>query len=176
MSVPDFQTLMLPVLREFADEAEHAPKDIRQRVAGRLQLTAEDIAEMVPSGTQSRLANRVAWCHIYMKRAGLLASARRGIYQITARGEEVLKSPPDRIDIAFLSQYPEFAGFRSPADLPDPKTMDPGLLKIMTEGTSPTLGAPAHTPDEQIHIGAARLKENLVAQILEHQARHSVGL
>jgi restriction system protein len=80
MSVPDFQTLMLPVLREFADGAEHAPKEIRQRVADRLHMTPEDIAEMVPSGTQARLANRVAWAHIYLKRAGLLASPRRGIY------------------------------------------------------------------------------------------------
>ena len=78
MSVPDFQTLMLPVLREFADGAEHATKDVRQRVAAQLHLTAEDIAEMVPSGTQTRLANRVAWAHIYLKRACLLASPRRG--------------------------------------------------------------------------------------------------
>ena len=77
MAVPDFQTLMLPVLREFADGAEHAPKEIRQKVAERLNLTPDDIAETLPSGTQSRLSNRVAWAHIYLKRAGLLDSARR---------------------------------------------------------------------------------------------------
>lgn len=167
MAVPDFQELMLPVLREFADGAEHAPKDIRQRVADRLQMTPADIADRVPSGTQTRLANRVAWSHIYLKRAGLLVSARRGIYQITPRGQEVLKSPPPRIDIHFLDHYPEFAGFRSPIELPDVKTTDPALLKAMTERLSATLEAPVLTPDEQVHIGAARITENLVAQILE---------
>jgi restriction system protein len=167
MAVPDFQTLMLPVLREFADGAEHTTKDIRQRVADRLQLTPADIAELVPSGGQTRLANRVAWGHVYMKRAGLLASARRGVYRITQRGEEVLKSPPHRIDINFLGRYPEFAAFKSPEELPNLKSTDPALLKIMTEGLSPTIDGAAHTPDEQVHIGAARIKENLVAQLLE---------
>jgi restriction system protein len=167
MPVPDFQTLMLPVLCEFADGAEHATKDIKRRVADRLQLTPADIAELVPSGGQTRLANRVAWAHVYMKRAGLLGSARRGVYRITARGEEVQKAPPDGIDIDFLRQYPEFAAFRFLDELPDPKSTDPTLLKIMTERLSPTFDAPAHTPDEQVHIGAARIKENLVAQLLE---------
>jgi restriction system protein len=167
MAVPDFQTLTLPVLKEFGDGLEHAPKEIRQRVVTKLGLTPEDVAEMLPSGTQSRLANRVAWAHVYMKRAALLSSPRRGIYCITDRGQEVLKSPPPRIDIEFLNQYPEFAGFRSPGLLPQLKGTDPGLLKIMTEGLPMSIDSAAFTPDEQVHIGAARIKDNLVAQILE---------
>lgn len=171
MAVPDFQTLMLPVLREFADGAEHATKDIRQRVAAALGLGAEEIAEVLPSGKQTRLANRAAWAHVYMKRAGLLSSARRGIYRITARGLEVLKSPPARITIEFLEQYPEFADFRSSAAAPRIDGTNPSLLKILTEGIPASIDAPAFTPDEQVHIGAARLKENLVAQILERVKR-----
>jgi restriction system protein len=167
MAVPDFQTLTLPVLKEFADGVEHATKDIRQRVANKLGLSPEDIAELVPSGTQTRFANRVAWAHVYMKRAGLLSSPRRGIYRITERGQEVLKSPPPRIDIEFLEQYPEFADFRSPSALPQLKGTDPALLKIMTQGLPMPIDSTALTPDEQVHIGAARIKDNLVAQILE---------
>jgi restriction system protein len=172
MAVPDFQSLMLPVLRQFADGAEHATKDVRQRVANQLGLTAEDIAEMVPSGTQTRLANRAAWAHIYLKRAGLLQSARRGIYQITARGQEVLKSPPAHINIEFLDKYPEFAGFRSPGESPQLKGTDPALPKITTGGVPPSLDAPALTPDEQIRNGYQLLRTNLASQLIEriHQA------
>lgn len=172
MAVPDFQTLMLPVLREFADGAEHATRDVRQRVANQLGLTPADVAEVLPSGTQTRLANRVAWAQVYMKRAGLLSSVRRGIYRITERGQEVLKSPPPRITIEFLEQYPEFVGFRSPVELPQLKGTDPALIKVVTDGIPPSLNQPtALTPDEQVHIGAARIKENLVAQILERVKR-----
>jgi restriction system protein len=79
----------------------------------------------------------------------------------------VLKSPPPRIDIEFLNHYPEFAGFRPPGVSPHLKEADPGLLKIMTEGLPMSIDAAALTPDEQVHIGTARIKDNLVAQILE---------
>jgi restriction system protein len=168
MAVPDFQTLTLHVLREFADGLEHPTKDIRQRVADRLRLTPEEIAEVLPSGRQTRFVNRVAWAYVYMQRAGLLSSPRRSVYRITERGKSVLQSPPAKIDIEFLNQYPEMAGgFRSPVASPHPKNTDPALLKIMTEGISPLIDSPTLTPDEQIHIGAARIEENLVAQILE---------
>ena len=108
MAVPDFQSLTLPVLKEFADGIDHATEDIRARVAERLKLTPEEIAEVLPSGGQTRFANRVAWAHVYMKQAGLLFSERRGIYRITPRGREVLAAPPDQINMAFLENYPEY--------------------------------------------------------------------
>jgi restriction system protein len=162
MAVPDFQTLMLPVLREFADGDEHAPKDIRQRVADRLQLTPEDIAEVVPSGGQTRLSNRVAWAHIYLKRAGLLDSARRGIYRIAARGEEVLKSSPNQINMQFLERYPEYRQFRarqSSAEIPANQESSSGSAESVT--------AAVLTPDEQIRTGYQLFRANLAAQLLD---------
>jgi restriction system protein len=171
MAVPDFQTLMLPVLREFADGAEHATKDVRQRVATTLDLTAEETAEVLPSGKQTRLANRNAWAHVYMKRAGLLSSARRGIYRITPRGQEVLKSPPERITIQFLEQYPDFTDFRASAETPRLEGGHGDSPQVLPERTPTLSDAPALTPDEQVHIGASRLEENLIAQILERVKR-----
>jgi restriction system protein len=173
MAVPDFQSLTLPVLRQFGDGLEHATKDVRALVATELGLTSEDLTEMVPSGTQTRFANRIAWAHVYMKRAALLSSPRRGVYKITERGKSVLQAPPLRIDIDFLNQYPEMAGFRSPVEVQHLKDSDSGLLKIMTEGIPLSIDSRAWTPDEQVHIGAARIKDNLVAQILEQIKKSS---
>jgi restriction system protein len=113
MAIPDFQSLTLPVLREFGDGLEHSTKDIRQRVAEGLRLRTDELAEMLPSGGQTRFANRVAWAHVYMKQAGLLTSIRRGVYRITPRGAEVLASPPDQITMQFLERYPEYLNFRA---------------------------------------------------------------
>jgi restriction system protein len=162
MAVPDFQSLTLPVLREFADGVDHATKDIRSRVAERLQLTPEEIAEVLPSGGQTRFANRVAWAHVYMKQAGLLASKRRGIYRITPRGQEVLAAPPDQINMAFLEQYPEYREFRArqssvhTADPPESVIVKVDMLEPATL-----------TPDEQIRNGYELLRTNLAAQLLE---------
>src|ERR1700722_18174178 len=107
MPVPDFQTFMLPVLREFADGAEHVYKDIRERVAASLNLSAEDLADRIPSGKKTRVDDRAGWAHVYLKQAGLLKSVRRGIYQITPRGQQVLTSPPEKLTVEFLDQSPE---------------------------------------------------------------------
>jgi restriction system protein len=162
MAVPDFQSLTLPVLTEFSDGGEHATKDIRIRVAERLQLTSEDVAEILPSGGQTRFANRVAWAHIYLKRAGLLGSTRRGIYQITPRGQKVLANPPQQITLQFLERFPEYLEFKRRS-----RSVDSESQSAASVTESDTSGAVVLTPDEQIRAGYQLLRANLATQILE---------
>jgi restriction system protein len=162
MAVPDFQSLTLPVLKEFADGQDHATKDIRLHIAQRLQLSPEEIAEVLPSGGQTRLANRVAWAHVYMKQAGLLTSVRRGIYRITPRGQEVLASPPEQISMQFLERYPEYREFRvrhAPSD--EPKSIETPQ-EATKQGETAVL-----TPDEQIRNGFQLLRASLASQLLD---------
>src|ERR1700687_813916 len=99
MAIPDFQTLMLPVLKAFADGKDRAPAEVRAPIAAEFQLSQGDLAVLLPSGRQSTYNNRVAWALGYLKQAGILESPRRGHYQITDRGKQLLWSPPARIDI-----------------------------------------------------------------------------
>jgi restriction system protein len=94
MSVPDYQSLMLPLLK-FAAESqdEISTNEAVEALAKNLNLIEEDLREMLPSETQFTFANRVGWASTYMKKAGLLEATRRGYYQITERGQELL-SPP----------------------------------------------------------------------------------
>jgi restriction system protein len=162
MAVPDFQSLTLPVLKEFSDGVDHATKDIRDRVADRLHLTPADVAEALPSGGQTRFANRVAWAHIYLKRSGLLGSARRGIYQITPRGQEVLAAPPTQITLQFLEQYPEYREFRARESVAETPAR-----QVSSIGTVEPAGAVLLTPDEQIRAGYQFFRANLAAQLLD---------
>src|SRR5687767_15025411 len=86
MAVPDFQTLMLPVLRQLEAGGEQAPSDVRQQVSSTLNLTEADLSELLPSGRQTTFANRVAWALGYLKQAGLAESPKRGVYRVTERG------------------------------------------------------------------------------------------
>src|ERR1700674_3747470 len=99
---------MLPVLREFADGAEHVYKNVRDRVAATLHLSPEDLADRIPSGKKTRVDDRASWAHVYLQQAGLLKSSRRGVYQITPRGQQVLTSPPEKITMEFLEQFLEY--------------------------------------------------------------------
>jgi restriction system protein len=111
MAVPDYQSLMLPVLRHF-QKGEVRIGDVVEELANELGLTDEDRAEMVPSGRQTTFANRVHWAKTYLKQAGLVETTRRAHFKITARGQEVLSQNPTRIDVNFLMRFPEFVQFR----------------------------------------------------------------
>jgi restriction system protein len=111
MLVPDFQSLMLPVLRAAAD-GDTSAADLRNRVAGDLRLTEADLAEMLPSGRQTTFANRTAWANVFLQRAGLLEKVSRGVYRITAAGRQVLAERPERIDMRFLERYPAYVEWR----------------------------------------------------------------
>lgn len=159
MAVPDFQTLMLPVLRQLQNGQEQSTAGIREAIAVQFALSAEDLAQLLPSGRQTVISNRVAWAQGYLKQAGLVESPKRGIYCITERGRSVLAEAPARIDIGYLNQFPEFIAFRATRGASETTTAQPE--------TALPAEVEALTPDEQIRLGYERLRQNLAAQVLE---------
>jgi restriction system protein len=112
MAVPDYQSLMLPLLKFTAAKGtETSTIEAAEVLATKLGLTKEDLKEMLPSGTQSTFINRVGWAATYMKKAGLLESTRRGFYRITDRGINLLQKQPNYINVKMLMEYPEFQEF-----------------------------------------------------------------
>jgi restriction system protein len=112
MTVPDYQSLMLPVLVQSAS-GEVRIGDVVDRLADQLKLSEDDLAELIPSGKQTTCSNRVHWAKSYLKQAGLVEATKRAHFRITERGKEVLKSGLGRIDINYLKQFPEFIAFQN---------------------------------------------------------------
>ncbi|MFJ5446929.1 restriction endonuclease [Methylobacillus methanolivorans] len=113
MAIPDFQTLMLPVLKTASDQEQHAMKDIVEHLAIEFALTEDEKSELLPSGSAFTFNNRVAWAASYLKKALLISRPRRGYIEITGRGLDVLRSKPLCISMKFLEQFPEYLAFRS---------------------------------------------------------------
>ncbi len=157
MPVPDFQSLMLPVLKALADGGEMPISDVRERVAASEYLSVEDIDEMLPSGRQSVLANRVSWAAKYLERAGLLERVRRGVWRMTAKGEKLLTNPPSRIDMNYLRNYPAFVAWRT-------------SKSTLSRGGDAALSPPDEsmdTPEEALEKAARELREALEAEVLD---------
>jgi restriction system protein len=112
MTIPDFQTIMLPLMELARDGKERSLAEIRDSLSVVFGLSQEELSTLLPSGTQPIFNNRVAWASIYLQRAGLLRRPKRGCYQITERGHEVLNENPQKININFLDKFPEFVEFR----------------------------------------------------------------
>jgi restriction system protein len=113
VAVPDYETLMLPVLRAVADGEPVTTKALRDVVADEVGLSAEDRAETIPSGKQSVFDNRVGWATTYLVQAGLLVRPKRAVITITQRGRDILESNPERVDNTLLETFPEFREFKN---------------------------------------------------------------
>jgi restriction system protein len=109
MAIPTYEDCMLPFLKAIADGQQHSLRNLIEKIADALSLSAEDRVEMLPSG-QRVIANRVGWARTYLKKAGLIESPKRGVMQLTQRGREVLAGSPNRIDSAYLKE--RFGEFR----------------------------------------------------------------
>jgi restriction system protein len=155
MAVPDFQSLMLPLLRLAAKGHEHSLSEARDVLAAEFALSDADRQEPLPSGRQAKFANRVAWAKSYLQQAGLLLSPRRGYFQVTDRGREVLKGGPARIDIKFLDQFPEFVEFRTP------KT--DGAVGVAEAGFP---ASEPETPEEALEAAHLKIRLGLAADLL----------
>ena len=102
MAVPDYQSLMRPLLRRAGTGDETYISALVYEIASELKLSEADAAQLVPSGRQTVMSNRLHWAKTYMQRAGLLESTRHGYFEITDRGRKVLSEAPERIDNAYL--------------------------------------------------------------------------
>jgi len=113
MSIPNLQTLMLPLLDLLRDGEEHTIRQCIEKLADQFGLTSEERRQLRRSSQQPVFDNRVGWARTYLKKAGLLESPRRGTVRITNRGKEVLAQSPKRIDVKFLMQFDEFRQFKN---------------------------------------------------------------
>jgi restriction system protein len=153
MAIPDYQTLMLPVLRFSEDGNEHNIEDTIKYVSHMLQLTAQELEEVLPSGVQTIFANRIGWARTYLKKSGLLETTKRGFLRLTQRGKDVLKSNPDRIDVKYLMQFDEFIQFRARVKKEEG-----------AENTQPELN---ETPEEAFERAYENLRTELADDVLK---------
>jgi restriction system protein len=115
MGIPDYQRIMLPLLKLASDKNEHKFREAVVKLATEFSLTEDERRELLPSGIQPIFDNRVGWASTHLKKACLLVSNKRGYFQITERGLGVLSQNPPKIDLKFLKQFPEINEFINPS-------------------------------------------------------------
>ena len=152
MSIPDYQTLMLPLLEFSRDKKEHSLREAVDYLTDKYKLSEEDRKKLLPSGQQEVFKNRVGWARTYMKKAGLLESTRRGYIRITDRGLEILAQSPDRINNKFLDRYEELRQFRT-VHLKEKVTPDPDSDEV--------------TAEEALESAYNQLRDNLAGELLQ---------
>ncbi len=155
LAVPDFQSLILPLLQHVADGEQYTLAGSRDVLADLLNLSEDDRKQRLPSGAANLFYNRLAWAKTYLERAGLIEKVSRGVFRISENGLKVLAAPPARIDIAFLQQFPQFAEFRKK-----------GVSNNSApEATTKAVESDA-TPEEDLEAAYGRLHDELAVELL----------
>ena len=155
MAIPDFQSIMLPLLKFCADGQEHTNREAVDVMAREFKLSEEEQKQLLPSGRVSIFYNRVTWARAYLKMACLVENTRRGVFRITNRGRDVLEQSLSRIDLQFLQQFPEYVKIKQ-------QNKVDGQKRISTESA----GQADKTPEEQLEEAYETLRENLANEIL----------
>jgi restriction system protein len=155
MPVPDFQHLMLPYMTLIRDGDDHSIKEMMAHLASQFSLTEDDLTELIPSKKQTRFYNRVTWAGSHLRQAKLVENVGRGLFRITARGQELLSRNPDHIDINVLNAFPEYQEFRQrrrvAEDTSEPDRIEENL----------------RTPDELLAESYQNIRDALASEILE---------
>ena len=153
MAIPDYQSIMLPLLKLASDKKEHSLREAIDKLAILFHLTGDERRQLLPSGRQQVFDNRVGWARTYLKKAGLLDIIRRGYCRITERGLGLLKQNPKQIDVKTLYQYEEFKQFKAiKREKPEKKR----LLAV------------EETPEEALEQAYETLRNNVASELLQY--------
>ncbi|MBN9294613.1 MAG: restriction endonuclease [Flavobacteriia bacterium] len=153
--IPDYQSLMLPLLKLVSDRQEHKYRDLIENLATEFQVTDEERKELLASGNQAIFDNRVGWAKTYLKKAGLLDSPKRATFVITQIGLDTLKKNPDRIDAKYLRQFPAFLEFQN-ASRNDNEAEEETIIVETNE----------QTPEENLDKAYQRIRKSLASELL----------
>lgn len=156
MGIPDFQTLMRPLLELHSDGKEHLNRELVNALAQQFSLSDEERREMLPSGRAKTFDNRVGWAKTYISNAGLIESPRRSISTITADGRRVLKEHTGPINLQFLTQFPGIKFFRE-------------KKRNSNSDSEPTISievANTETPEESLDNAYLKIRGDIESEII----------
>jgi restriction system protein len=154
MPIPDFQTVMRPLLAAHEDGKEHINRDLVSELADQFELTEDERREMLPSGGARLFDNRVGWAKTHISQAGFLESPRRAVSIISDRGRAVLEDHPDRVDLRVLGTFDDYKEFRNRRKTPEEQAE-------ADEDTPDT-----QTPEESLENAYQKVRRQIEAELL----------
>ena len=154
--IPDFQSIMLPLLKITGDKKEHTLQEVRDSLAKYFKLPEEERLMLLAKSKQKIFDNRVGWARTYLKKAELIVYEPKGYFKITERGLKVLEEKPSKINVKYLKRFPEILDFIKPSKkVEHPKDKE---IELILE---------KRTPEDLLEIGYEKFQGKLLSDLLE---------
>ncbi|SIN83078.1 restriction endonuclease [Paraburkholderia phenazinium] len=155
MTVPTFQQLMLPLLTFLNDECEHGYAEAAGALKVALAVSDADLAELLPSGKQTKFMNRLYWAKVHLSKALLVETTTPKAFRLTKRGISLLNEKPETVGMQLLLKFPEYRAFRN-----GKQSASAALV--------PSEEVVEETPEEQLEAAYRTIRQNLEQALLTH--------
>lgn len=156
MPIPDYQSVMLPLLSYLSDGVPRKIKDCADAMVAHFNLTQEEATRKIPSGKMTYILNRTGWARTYLKKAGLISSPQRGLNQITEEGKSLLEEKPKSINVDLLMRYESFVAFRTSKG-----------NEVSEVTVDSIIESDSQTPEEALELNYLKLRAQLADDLLE---------
>lgn len=168
MPIPDFQTLMLPLLKYVGDDKEHTLRETIESLSREFALNDTERNTLLPSGNQLMFDNRVGWARTYLKKAGLIESPKRAVFKITQRGKDVLKEKPEVINMNYLQRFPEYMEFVAPDLVKSAKLeeLKKKAIELSKRWKTEKIIELRPTPEESLESAYQEIRNSLIQDLL----------
>jgi restriction system protein len=154
MAIPKFEDFLYPFLLQLKD-ADMSNKDIKEKLIGHFSLTDEDLQMKTKGGSAYQIDDRIGWCRQWLRRALFIEIPEKGVYRITKRGVDYLKTHSDLRQTDLL-EYPEYAAYAGISS--EKKTTGKSGVESSNEELTPT---------EQLEAAMKKINDDLAADILQ---------
>ena len=158
--IPDFESIMLPLLKYLGDGKEHSINECANALAIQFHLTEEEVNQKTKTGNYTLFKDRLGWAKSYLKMAGLLHNEKKGIYVISSEGKKLLASNPSNINKDYLKRYPSFVKFVTPTGFQSTV----GIGPVQAESAAIN---DKRTPDEVMRDAYEQIKSQLADDLLD---------
>lgn len=163
MTVPTYDRFIEPLLRFLAKHSEGvAARDAHEHAARALGLSDEDRQQLLPSGAQPIFKNRAGWAHDRLKRAGLSSSPKRGQWQITPAGLDLVAGAPAPFPIGLVDKlatdYLDVKLKTAPGAVP---------IEVPAAASLPPVPSALASPDDRLGQAMLELRQAAESELLE---------
>jgi restriction system protein len=152
MSIPKHTEIRIPVLNYLKQNGTSSSKEMELPLANEFKLTEEEVSRMYESGNGPMFRDRISWALTYLGIADLVQRPKRGVYEITNTGIELLKKP-NEIDVYIDKKVEEREKFKK------------GITNLLN-AFEPVKQTKA-TPQEDLYQSYEKIKKSIIDEILD---------
>lgn len=171
--IPSYQDCMLPLLKELNENGTLSYNEATKKISDWFNLSSEERNELLPSGKQTIIKNRVGWAKFYLNKAGLVNVLARGKYSISDKGISLLQREIQSLTTDDLMDFAEFRNFITSSRGGNATNTASSSSPVSSSYANSSSTNSSRTPEEIMEENYKHTLSNLIDEVIEKVLQQS---